>query len=109
MQEFTGVFRAEHRRVRDLLLALAGALGDRDAGWASFISGCVRGWATSAWPGARPGDRRQGFVFISHLGTVHPSGFLPLAAGRVRTARLTGIYRTSPLFTGLRDHGRLAR
>jgi len=49
----------------------------------------------------------QGFVFISHLGTVHPSGFLPLAAGSVRTGRLAGIYRTSPLFTGLREHGRL--
>jgi AdoMet-dependent heme synthase len=49
----------------------------------------------------------QGFVFISHLGTVHPSGFLPLAAGNVRTGRLADIYRTSPLFTGLRDHGQL--
>lgn len=46
----------------------------------------------------------QGFVFVSHLGTVHPSGFLPLGAGSVRTARLAAIYRTSPLFTGLRDH-----
>ena len=50
----------------------------------------------------------QGFVFVSHLGTVHPSGFLPLAAGSVRIGRLAGIYRTSPLFTGLREHGRLA-
>ena len=49
----------------------------------------------------------QGFVFISHLGTVHPSGFLPVAAGNVRTSRLSGIYRTSPLFTRLREHGRL--
>ncbi len=49
----------------------------------------------------------QGFVFISHLGTVHPSGFLPLPAGSVRTGRLAGIYRTSPLFTGMRDHDRL--
>ncbi|MGH3154155.1 MAG: TIGR04053 family radical SAM/SPASM domain-containing protein [Streptosporangiaceae bacterium] len=49
----------------------------------------------------------QGFVFISHLGTVHPSGFLPVAAGSVRTGRLADIYRTSPLFAGLRDHGRL--
>jgi AdoMet-dependent heme synthase len=49
----------------------------------------------------------QGFVFISHLGTVHPSGFLPLAAGSVRTGRLAGLYRTSSLFTGLREHGRL--
>ena len=50
----------------------------------------------------------QGFVFISHLGTVHPSGFLPLAAGSVRTGRLADIYRTSPLLTGMRDHGKLA-
>jgi radical SAM protein len=49
----------------------------------------------------------QGFVFVSHLGTVHPSGFLPVAAGSVRTDRLVDIYRTSPLFTGLREHGRL--
>ena len=49
----------------------------------------------------------QGFVFVSHLGDVHPSGFLPLAAGSVRTHRLTDIYRTSPLFTGLRDRARL--
>jgi AdoMet-dependent heme synthase len=26
----------------------------------------------------------------------------------VRTFRLAGIHRTSPLFTGMRDHGRLA-
>ncbi len=48
-----------------------------------------------------------GFVFISHLGTVHPSGFLPLSAGSVRAGRLADIYRSSPLFTGLRDHGTL--
>jgi len=44
---------------------------------------------------------------ISHLVTVHPSGFLPLTAGSVRTSRLAGIYRTSPLFTGLRDRSKL--
>jgi len=49
----------------------------------------------------------QGFVFISHLGTVHPSGFLPLAVGSVRTGRLADIYRRSPLFTGMRDHDKL--
>ncbi|MFF8534415.1 TIGR04053 family radical SAM/SPASM domain-containing protein [Streptomyces sp. SAS_267] len=45
----------------------------------------------------------RGFVFVSHTGTVHPSGFLPLSAGSVRKTPLTSIYRTSPLFTGLRD------
>ncbi|MBB4796021.1 TIGR04053 family radical SAM/SPASM domain-containing protein [Streptomyces nodosus] len=49
----------------------------------------------------------RGFVFISHTGTVHPSGFLPLGAGSVRERPLPEIYRTSELFTGLRDPDRL--
>lgn len=49
----------------------------------------------------------NGFVFVSHRGEVHPSGFLPLPAGDVRTHRLSDIYRTSPLFTALRDPDRL--
>ncbi|MGW3729304.1 TIGR04053 family radical SAM/SPASM domain-containing protein [Streptomyces sp. NPDC000851] len=49
----------------------------------------------------------RGFVFVSHTGTVHPSGFLPLGAGSVHETPLTEIYRTSELFTGLRDPDRL--
>ncbi|WP_433226835.1 TIGR04053 family radical SAM/SPASM domain-containing protein [Actinomadura formosensis] len=49
----------------------------------------------------------RGFVFVSHRGTVHPSGFLPTPAGSVRRERLADIYRNSPLFVGLRDPGRL--
>jgi radical SAM protein len=45
----------------------------------------------------------KGFVFISHLGEVFPSGFLPLSAGNVRRAPLAEIYRHSPLFVSLRD------
>ncbi|MFR9775777.1 TIGR04053 family radical SAM/SPASM domain-containing protein [Micromonospora sp. MS34] len=49
----------------------------------------------------------NGFVFVSHRGDVHPSGFLPVPAGDVRQRSLVDIYRDSPLFTGLRDPGRL--
>jgi radical SAM protein len=49
----------------------------------------------------------KGFVFISHLGEVFPSGFLPLSAGNVRRAPLAEIYRHSPLFVSLRDTSRL--
>jgi radical SAM protein len=49
----------------------------------------------------------RGFVFVSHTGTVHPSSFLPLGAGSVRERPLPEIYRTSKLFTGLRDLARL--
>ncbi|MFT9487309.1 MAG: TIGR04053 family radical SAM/SPASM domain-containing protein [Tepidibacillus sp.] len=45
----------------------------------------------------------KGFVFISHIGEVYPSGFLPLYAGNVRETPLAEIYRHSPVFTSLRD------
>jgi radical SAM protein len=49
----------------------------------------------------------KGFVFISHLGAVFPSGFLPLAAGNVRKQSLRDIYQNSPLFRSLRDPSNL--
>lgn len=45
----------------------------------------------------------KGFVFISHLGEVFPSGFLPVSAGNIRKQSLTELYRHSPLFVSLRD------
>jgi radical SAM protein len=54
--------------------------------------------------GVNDGD---GFMFVSHTGDIYPSGFLPLAAGNVRTADLVDVYRTSPLFLSLRDRERL--
>jgi AdoMet-dependent heme synthase len=49
----------------------------------------------------------SGFVFISHTGVVHPSGFLPSAAGNLRAQPLREIYRQSSLFRNLRDPARL--
>jgi radical SAM protein len=49
----------------------------------------------------------SGVVFVSHVGTVFPSGFLPLAVGNVRDRPLTEIYRTSPVLRLLRDRDRL--
>ena len=49
----------------------------------------------------------KGFVFISHIGEVFPSGFLPLSAGNVRRQPLSTIYRESPLFLALRDTSKL--
>ena len=45
----------------------------------------------------------RGFMFISHVGEVMPSGFLPLSAGNVRDADPVAIYRDAPLFRTLRD------
>lgn len=54
--------------------------------------------------GVNDGD---GFLFVSHTGAIYPSGFLPLAAGNVRTHDLVDVYRTSPLFLALRDRTQL--
>ncbi len=43
----------------------------------------------------------HGIVFVSHLGEVYPSGFLPLSCGNVRSSSLVEIYRDSPLFRAL--------
>lgn len=56
---------------------------------------------------ARGVNDGNGFVFISHLGEIYPSGFLPLSAGNVRTHELADVYRNSDLFRTLRDSDRL--
>jgi len=45
----------------------------------------------------------NGFLFISHVGDIQPSGFLPLTAGNVRTDDVVDVYRHSQLFTDLRN------
>jgi len=48
-------------------------------------------------------NEAKGFVFISHIGDVFPSGFLPLKAGNVKKESLVTLYRESELFRSLRD------
>lgn len=45
----------------------------------------------------------NGFVFISHIGDVYPSGLLPVKAGNIRTTPLADIYRNSSIFRDLRN------
>jgi radical SAM protein len=52
---------------------------------------------------ARGVNDGNGFVFISHIGDLYPSGFLPVTAGNVRTTPLAELYRNSPLFQELRN------
>jgi radical SAM protein len=49
----------------------------------------------------------KGFAFVSHIGEVFPSGFLPLSAGNVRQNSLSHLYRESHLFRSLRDANNL--
>lgn len=44
-----------------------------------------------------------GFIFISHIGDVMPSGLLPINLGNVREKPLKEIYRESPILKELRN------
>jgi len=52
-------------------------------------------------------NEAKGFVFISHIGDVFPSGFLPMKAGNVKQESLVDIYRNSDIFKRLRDTANL--
>lgn len=52
-------------------------------------------------------NEAKGFVFVSHIGDVFPSGFLPLRAGNVRKESIVDLYRKSPIFVSLRDSNNL--
>ncbi|WP_058308379.1 TIGR04053 family radical SAM/SPASM domain-containing protein [Gracilibacillus massiliensis] len=45
----------------------------------------------------------NGFIFISHIGDVYPSGLLPIKVGNVKEQALPKIYRESPILKKLRD------
>lgn len=49
----------------------------------------------------------NGFCFISHVGDVCPSGFLPITAGNVRKTSVVDLYRGDPMFQALRDPDQL--
>jgi len=49
----------------------------------------------------------NGFMFISHLGEIMPSGFLPISAGEVRNDDVVDVYRNASIFRDLRDYSKL--
>ncbi len=49
----------------------------------------------------------NGFLFISHIGNIEPSGFLPLVAGNVRKDDVVEVYRHHPIFKDLRNPDKL--
>lgn len=44
----------------------------------------------------------KGFLFVSHVGEIYPSGFLPVSVGSVRDVTLAAAYREADLFRRLR-------
>ncbi len=70
---------------------------------------CRRASPVSEGPGHTVGlaprgvNSGNGFLFVSHLGEIMPSGFLPIPVGNVREKGLAEAYRETPLFQQLRD------
>jgi radical SAM protein with 4Fe4S-binding SPASM domain len=85
MRERTGVSDTEHIFYEDVI----------NKGKTGQVSGLGR-----APKGVNDGN---GFVFISHIGDVFPSGLLSLKAGNVRETPLPTIYRESDIFKNLRS------
>ena len=85
MRERSGVSDTEHIFYEDVI----------NKGKTGQVSGLGR-----APKGVNDGN---GFVFISHIGDVFPSGLLPLKAGNVRETPLSTIYRESDIFKNLRS------
>ena len=50
----------------------------------------------------------RGFLFVSHVGEIAPSGFLPIPVGNVRDDDIVDVYRNHELFRALRDPSRLS-
>src|SRR3569833_3451512 len=61
---------------------------------------------TKNWMTRRVNDGK-GCLFVSHMGNVYPSGFLPIHAGNIREKSLADIYQNAPIFNALRDTSRL--
>lgn len=86
---------------------LAGHPGGRAAAGFGAPRGVGRSALDTVGRAPRAVTDGNGFLFVDHLGNVCPSGFLPLAAGNVRTDDLVEVYRDAPLFKALRDPDRL--
>jgi radical SAM protein with 4Fe4S-binding SPASM domain len=63
-----------------------------------------RGGASSRHVGTNDG---KGVLFVSHVGQIYPSGFLPIECGRFPLDSVVRVYQHSALFKALRDGDRL--
>ncbi|MET9605687.1 TIGR04053 family radical SAM/SPASM domain-containing protein [Streptomyces sp. NPDC006512] len=107
----TKTTEGHHFRRVALQRAVLDARGERPALGPLYGRLRARAAGLGFFEGARRTVRRppmdvssgRGFVFVSHTGEVHPSGFLPLSGGNVKERPLTSVYRESALFTSLRD------
>lgn len=49
----------------------------------------------------------KGVMFVSHTGTIHPTGFLPVLCGVFPRQSVVTVYQDAPIFKNLRDSNQL--
>ncbi len=74
---------------------------------AQLAGGSIRIGGAGAGRAPLPVNSGNGFCFISHLGDVAPSGFLPVNVGNVRERSIVDLYQNDPVFRALRDPDQL--
>lgn len=62
--------------------------------------GSIQGRAARAPLGVNDG---KGVMFVSHVGRIHPSGFMPISCGRFPADNVVDVYQNAPLFRQLRN------
>ncbi len=100
--------RGEMPEVGELYFELKSMLNDFPAGESRRI--VAGGYGRSMSDGIRRASGitdGRGMLFISHIGEIYPSGFLPIVAGNVRETSVVEIYANSKIFVDLRDPNKL--
>jgi len=95
----------EGHHYRRVVLQQEGLHGRRDTvpvPQAGVVPGPLSGFGLQARAPLGINDGK-GFVFVSHIGEINPSGFLPITPGNVRTHDLLDVYQNSAVFRELRD------
>ncbi|MCH8206713.1 MAG: SPASM domain-containing protein, partial [Chloroflexi bacterium] len=108
-QEHEEVYRWLYELSRSVTFGIKTTLGQQYRRVVLQSEASEGGGAEASWAkvGRASTNDGKGVCFVSHLGEVYPSGFLPVARGNVRRDSLLGIYRSDPVFQALRDPDRL--
>jgi radical SAM protein len=97
------------RHVAQREMRAGGAPGGRPAGPVAMPARLTQSEGPGHTVGLAPRgvNSGNGFLFVSHIGEIFPSGFLPLPVGNIRSRTIEDAYRNDPLFCDLRTPSRL--
>lgn len=78
-------------------------VNDHNRGYGADIRGAGFQYADGLNRPVKGVNDGRGFLFVSHIGDIMPSGFLPMTVDNVRDSDVVEVYRHHPTFKALRD------